>query len=104
MFAKKKDSDLYKQFVSKYPNSSVGSDYHRWQRDGSSGNHGGFGDALREGRYADAMYKADGNNLVNLKGVGIEHHLSKTQRHPNDPSDYDEFISRHKWAKNRKPL
>jgi hypothetical protein len=100
--AKRKESDLYKQFVSKYPNSSVGRDYHRWKQTGLSGSHGHFGEALREGRYTDAMYRADGNNTVNLKGVGIEHHLSKVQHHPDDPSDYDEFMSRYNWAKNRK--
>jgi hypothetical protein len=97
--AKRKESDLYKLMIKKYPNSSVGSDYHRWQKTGSTGNHGHFGEALREGRYTDAMYRADANNLVNLKGVGVEHFLSKKQTHPDDPSDYDHFISHYKWAK-----
>ncbi len=91
-------SDLYNAMVNSYPHSSVGSDVARWKASDSLGSHGGFGDALKEGDYAKAMYKADGHNLVLLKNLGIEHHLSKTQHHPDDPSDYDEFKQRYEWA------
>lgn len=93
---KSKASDLYKSYIGKYPNSQIAQEY----GNGRLG-HGSFGEKLFSGDYTGAMYKADGNNLVKLKNIGIDHHLSKTQHHPDDPSDFDEFQSRYKWAKNR---
>ena len=88
-------SDLYKIYINKFPDSTIASDLRR------SGipRHGHFGEALYEGRYRDAMYRADSENLVKLKELGIEHFLSKEKRHQDDPSDYDEFMSRYNWAK-----
>jgi len=94
---KSKASDLYKSYIGKYPNSQIAREY----RKGSLG-HGNFGEKLFAGDYQGAMYRADGDNLVKLKDIGIEHHLSKKQNHPDDPSDYDEFQSRYEWANNRR--
>ncbi|MCP6727117.1 MAG: hypothetical protein KJI69_03775 [Patescibacteria group bacterium] len=91
---KSKASDLYQIYVEKFPNSQIAEEYRR----GSLG-HGHFGEALFEGRYADAMYRADSKNLVMLHDIGLEHFLSKVQRHPSDPSEYDTFIGRYEWAK-----
>jgi hypothetical protein len=91
---KSKASDLYQIYVSKFPNSDIAREFRR----GSLG-HGHFGEALFEGRYADAMYRADSKNLVMLHEIGLEHFLSKVQHHPDDPSEYDTFIGRYNWAK-----
>jgi len=94
---KSKASDLYQIYVAKFPNSDIAQEYRR----GALG-HGHFGEALFEGRYADAMYRADSKNLVMLHNIGLEHFLSKVQRHPDDPSEYDTFIGRYNWAKDYK--
>jgi len=91
---KSKASDLYKIYVSKFPNSDIAEEYNR----GALG-HGHFGEALFEGRYADAMYRADAKNLIMLHDIGIEHFLSKKRKHPDDPTEYETFIGRYEWAK-----
>ena len=90
---------VYVEMVEKYPASSVGGDVHRWAEEGSFGNHGHFGDALREGKIADAMYRADSDNLVYLDEIGIEPMLSNTRHHPDDPSEKETFRGRADWAK-----
>ncbi len=94
---KSKASDLYIMYVDKFPNSQIAQEYER----GALG-HGHFGEALFEGRYADAMYRADSKNLVMLHDIGLEHFLSKNRKHPKDPSEYETFIGRYEWAKDYK--
>ena len=94
---KSKASDLYKTYVGKFPNSKIAQEYDR----GALG-HGHFGEALFEGRYPDAMYRADANNLRKLKEIGIEHHLSHSRRHPDDESEHETFMGRYDWAKDYK--
>lgn len=96
------DTDaIYIAMVEQFPNSSVGGDVHRWAESGSYGNHGHFGEALREGRIADAMYRADGDNLEHLGELHIENLLSTKVYHPDDPSDRAIFLSRLEWASGR---
>ncbi len=98
---KSKASDLYKIYLDKFPNSNIGRDNARWGTSGY-GSHGHFGDALFEGRYEDAMFRADSSNLVNLKEIGIEHFLSKEKPHPDDESPYNVFMGRYNWAKEQR--
>jgi len=88
---KSKASDLYKIYLDKFPNSHIGRDNERWGTSGI-GSHGHFGDALFEGRYEDAMFRADSDNLRKLKAIGIEHFLSKEKPHPDG----------YNWAKDYK--
>ncbi len=99
-YKKSKASDLYKLYLSKFPNSHIAQDNVRWGT--GIGSHGHFGDALFEGRYEDAMFRADSDNLRKLKAVGIEHFLSKEKPHPDDPSPFDVFEGRYNWAKDFK--
>lgn len=87
-------SDLYKLYVSMFPNSHIAMDLRR----AGIPSHGHFGEALYEGRYEDAMYRADSDNLIKLHELGIEAFLSKEKKHPDDTSPYEEFLSRYKWA------
>jgi len=96
------DTDaIYIAMVEQFPNSSVGGDVNRWASEGSYGNHGHFGEALREGRIADAMYRADGDNLEHLGDLHIENLLSNVKPHELDPSERAEFLSRLEWARGR---
>tara|TARA_Y100000590_G_C15426856_1_gene903594 strand:+ start:403 stop:846 length:444 start_codon:yes stop_codon:yes gene_type:complete len=95
-------SKLFKKMQNEFPNSSVG-----------IGAGGHFYDALHDGDYDEAMYRADGDNLVLLKEIGIDDYLSKNSRNPyGDPSlsnkeleklgytaPYKEFQGRYNWAK-----
>ena len=90
---------VYVEMVNRFPQSSVGSDVNYWASTGLRGGHGHFGDALREGKIADAMYRADSDNLVYLDEIGIEPMLSDVQHHPDDPSDRATFRGRADWAK-----
>ena len=94
---KSKASDLYIMYVDMFPNSQIAEEYER----GALG-HGHFGEALFEGRYADAMYRADSKNLVMLHDIGIQHFLSHDRNHPKDPSEYETFMGRYDWAKDYK--
>lgn len=88
-------SDLYKIYVNRFPDSHIAMDLKRV----GIPSHGHFGQALYEGRYEDAMYRADAENLVRLHELGLENLLSKESKHADDRSPYDEFISRYNWAK-----
>jgi hypothetical protein len=100
LYEKSKSSDLYKLYLSKFPDSNIAQDNVRWGT--GIGSHGHFGDALFEGRYEDAMFRADSDNLRKLKAIGIEHFLSKEKPHPDDPSPFDVFEGRYNWAKDLK--
>ncbi len=92
---------LYVQMVKQFPNSSVGSDIHRWASSGHYGSHGGFGEKLRSGNIEGAMFHADADNLEYLGELGIENHLSDVKPHELDPSPRKEFQDRHRWASGR---
>ncbi len=68
-------SSLYRRYLIQFPDSHIARDVQQY---GSKGmmSHGGFGTALREGRYEDAMYAADWENIVKLEQLGIINHLS----------------------------
>ena len=95
MYERSKASDLYKIYISKFPDSHIARDLNT----AGLPSHGHFGTALFEGRYEDAMYRADSDNLRKLKEIGIEHFLSKERKHPDDPSPYESFMTRYDWAK-----
>ncbi len=92
---------IYIAMVEQFPHSSVGSDIHRWASEGSFGNHGHFGDKLREGDIEGAMFRADGDNLEYLGKLHIENLLSNVKPHELDPSPRAEFLSRLGWASGR---
>lgn len=57
------ESMLYKRYIEAFPASRIAMDIDMFGPDVS---HGGFGDALKEGKYEEAMYRADDDNLIKL--------------------------------------
>lgn len=67
MFAKG-GSKMYRDYLEKYPNSHIAHDVKTWNR---VGGHGGFGEALMNGEYADAWFKADLSNQKKMMELGF---------------------------------
>ncbi len=62
-------SDMYEEYLEKYPNSSIGIDVNKtW---GFRGGHGSFGQYLMEGDYGEAWFRADGENRVKMIQLGF---------------------------------
>lgn len=97
MFANNTPSPIYESYLKKFPNSHIAQDVERWGI--GTGSHGHFGDALRRGDIEEAMFRADAENLVKLKKLGIDSMLSDRRKHPDDPSPKETFDGRYNWAK-----
>lgn len=65
-------SILYKRYIEAFPNSLIA--VHTSVL-GDDISHGSFSDALKEGRYEDAMYRADDNNLIKLEQLAFFNYI-----------------------------
>ena len=61
-------SILFERYINAFPNSLIAL---HTELLGDDISHGSFSDALKEGRYEDAMYKADDDNLIKLDTLGF---------------------------------
>lgn len=65
-------SILFERYINAFPNSLIAL---HTELLGDDTSHGSFSDALKEGRYEDAMYKADDDNLIKLDTLGFHNYI-----------------------------
>ena len=65
-------SKLFERYISAFPESLIA---RHTEMLGDDVSHGGFSDALKEGRYEDAMYKADDDNLIKLDILSFHNYI-----------------------------
>ena len=65
-------SILFERYISAFPDSLIA---RHTEMLGDDVSHGSFSDALKEGRYEDAMYKADDDNLIKLDILSFHNYI-----------------------------